>query len=220
MSKPDSEDSGEEGEVEIEVVDDPESYIQTRRLQDIFEARKDVRDQRMIAKEHEIAYSDRPKEARKARRLYRASVENYLSELRPLFLSDELGKQYWFNLDLGSVSMDPSVYNGTYGDSTDVLKYDDGDKTYVVTKEPETKYIDLNGLNAVFELAEPVTASWTLKVKAPGRGRGPTGLPITEKFDIGFTNLDAIVNEANSYLRERGIELDPEEGLPEDELQL
>jgi hypothetical protein len=29
-----------------------------------------------------------------------------------------------------------------------------------------------------------------------------------------------MVNEANNYLRERGIELDPEEGLPEDELQL
>jgi len=215
-----SEDSGEEEEVEIEVVDDPESYIQTRRLQDIFEARKDVRDQRLKTKQYQVNNSENQQAVDRARRLYRASVENYLTELRPLFLSDELGKQYWYNLDLGSQLVEPNYYTGSHGRRGTRRKIDKGEKTYTLREEPSPKEIDLKGLNIVFQLPDPMQFSWDLTVNSKRLGQKRDAITVTNTFTLGFGKLDQIVNEANNYLRERGIELDPEEGLPEDELQL
>lgn len=224
MSKPGSEESDEEDGIEIEVVDDPESYIQTRRLKDIFEARKKVRDQRLRAKEHQMAYSNKAEEQKRAKRYYRAAIENYLTELRPLFLSDELGKHYWHKLDLGSLVIEPPIYRGTVGDSGTFWKVDvasKGDtKTYTVEEKPDNKKIDLTGLRCLFDLPEPMSANWEIVVHSRRFGESMDIINRSKEVHIGFQKLDTIVNEANSYLRDRGIELDPEEGLPEDELQL
>lgn len=223
MSEPNSENKdGEEG-IEIEVVDDPESYIQTRRLKDIFEARKKVREQRLKAKEHKMAYDERAEEQERAKRFYRAAIENYLAELRPLILSDELGKYYWYKMDFGSIVIEPSTYQGTVGDSKAFQKVDipneNGVTSYVIDQDPGSKEVDLTGLRCLFSLPEPITVDWEIVVRAKTREKR-TVVHKTDEVHIGFQKLDTIVNEANSYLRDRGIELDPEEGLPEDELQL
>jgi hypothetical protein len=222
--QPNKEDTEEaDGEITIEAVDDPESYIQKRRLKDIFGARKEVGKQRKKAKEYEINTSggkDASIHRSKARRFYRTAVENYLTELRPLFLSDDLGKQYWYQLDLGTIVIEPQYYLGTVGDGPETLKYDHGDKTYLLCEEPEPIEIDLTGLQCLFEIADPISVSFELVVESAGLGRGMNSKTVAENRNIPTGKLDLIMNEANHYLQQRGIELDPEEGLPEDELQL
>jgi hypothetical protein len=221
--EPSSEDDDAEGGINIEVVDDPDSYIQTRRLKDIFEARKRVRDQRLKAKDHQMTYPNRAEEQKRSKRFYRAAIENYLAELRPLLLSDELGEHYWYKLDFGSLVIEPSTYEAPVADRGTYEKVDipngNGTTTYIVDQDPDAKVIDLTGLCCLFNLSEPITVNWEITVRARSRQKR-TVVNKTEEVHIGFKKLDTIVNKANSYLQERGIELDPEEGLPEDELQL
>ena len=218
-----SEQSTPEEIEEIEEVDDPEELIQTRRIRDIFEARKEVRRERLRAKELKVVNSNHHTEPEQ---LYRAAVENYLTELRPLFLFDELGKQYWYNYDFGSIIVEPPTYTesvdigvGSEADYVDI----DGD-SYVVVSKPEQKEIELDGLCYLFNTSDPVSVTWNLTAKEPktefGTGGGRRTVTKESYVYINFNRLDAAVNTANSYLAERGIELKPEEGLPEDELNL
>lgn len=204
-------DTDDPAEITVETVEDPDSYIQQRRLKDIFQARKEVRNQRQKAKEYQIKATGAKDEGyhrMKALRLYRAAVENYLSELRPLLLSDDLGTEYWFKLDLGSVTAEPPVYRDAFGDGPEQWVYHDGGKRYTVERKPETKEIDFTGFKMLFELADPLTVQFTLSVDAPGFGRGTTTKTVTERQNIPFRKLDAVMNEANHYLQQRGIELE------------
>lgn len=198
------------GEIEVEAVDDPESYIQSRRLKDIFEARKRVREQRQKAKQYQIEVDGVDADL-KAQRYYRASVENYLSELRPLFLSDELGKQYWYSLDLGTITVHPSLSRESIGNGPEQLVLRDGDSTYNVMDDPDPKEIELTGLGSVFTLSDPIVCEFDLMVGKFGIRTDYFSKKLIEKRNIPFNILDSIMNNANMYLQERGIELDPEE---------
>jgi hypothetical protein len=196
-----------ENEIEIETVDDPEEIVQSRRLGDVFDARKTVRAHRLEAKQNAIL-AEKSKQISDATRMYRAAVENYLSELRPLFLSDDLGKHYWFQLDLGAMVIEPQYYRGTIGDSSETLKYDYGDKTYRLREKPEPIEIDLTGLQCLFEVEDPISVSFELTVERAGLGRGMTSKTVGEIRNIPFDKLDSILNTTNEYLAEKGIELE------------
>jgi hypothetical protein len=205
----DSTDSSQ-GEIEVEAVEDPESYIQSRRLRDIFEARKTVRKQRQTAKQYQVNNSG-IEATLKAQRYYRASVENYLTELRPLFLSDDRGKRYWYKLDLGSIRVEPIISEKTVGRGSPSRVIKKNGSTYYVKEEVEAEKIDLTGLGCLFSLADPIVCDFELMVERVGLGGGLSSKVVTETRNIPFTTLDSIMNQANMYLQERGIELDPEE---------
>ena len=149
---------------QVEVIEDDESYIQSQRLKDIFAARQAVRQQRLKMKIHSID-SNTPTERRNAKRVYRAAIENYLSEIRPVFLDDEQGRNVWFNLDFGTLKIALPTQTKTYGRGRTKRVYEkvkpNGETTNLsVNKPPEPKEIDLNGLNYLFELPEPISVEF------------------------------------------------------------
>ena len=208
---------------EIEHVEDSEEFIQSRRLRDIFETRKEVREQRLIAKKHSLSNGHDSEQV--GAKLYRIAVENYLTELRPLFLTDELGKRYWFEADFGTVVVEPPVYEKPRRGKTDLyLEQSETSKPLKVRNNIQPKEIKLTGLNCLFELSQPLQVEFGVRAGGVGKfgigSKGGTAQTAVSEALIPFDKLDLILNAANEYLSKRGIELDPEEGLPEDELKL
>jgi hypothetical protein len=200
--------------VTVEPVDDPEQFIQSRRLRDIFDARSEVRDQRQKAKEYQInaaGHNNESTHRTKALRLYRAAVENYLSELRPFLLSDDLGTQYWHEFDFGHITAEPPIYRDSFGAGPETWVYYDEqkDKKYSLNRKPDSEEVDLTGFKCLFELPDPLVIDFNLSVKRPGfRRGGTTTKTATTRHNVPFRKLDAVMNEANMYLQERGIELE------------
>jgi len=197
---------------QVEVIEDDESYIQSQRLRDIFDARQAVRKQRLKMKTHAID-ARRQKEVRNAKRVYRAAVENYLSELRPLFMEDEQGQNVWFGLDFGTLKINLPVQTKSYGRGRTKRVYETvrgGETTELpVENIPEPKEIDLTGLNYLFNIPEPVAVQFEwIATTNGGMGGGTNRYNATIRYDIGFDRLDALVNEANDRLRQRGLDLD------------
>jgi len=197
---------------QVEVIEDDESYIQSQRLKDIFAARQAVRQQRLKMKIHSID-SNTPTERRNAKRVYRAAIENYLSEIRPVFLDDEQGRNVWFNLDFGTLKIALPTQTKTYGRGRTKRVYEkvkpNGETTNLsVNKPPEPKEIDLNGLNYLFELPEPISVEFEWFGTSKGLNSGTTKHTEVITHHIGFDRLDSVMNEANDRLRKRGLDLD------------
>ena len=212
----------EQSPEEIEEIDDPEELIQTRRIRDIFEARKQVRNERQRAKELKLLDTER-RSVTYPEQLYRQAVESYLSELRPLFLDSDLGKTYWFDFDFGEINVDPPVYHHKKGYNSGPWVDKDGE-SYIVDRIPQSKTVELDGLSYLFRISDPAEITWNLTGRVPttkfGTGGNKAQIRKSSYVHISFDRLDAVLNAANNYLAERGIELKPEEGLPNDELQL
>lgn len=186
------EEKTESDEIEVEPVHDPEGYLQERRLKDIYDARETVRERRIKAKELQLESQRRNGDSLDAVRLYRTAVENYLTELKTLFLEDDRGKQYWYEADVGEIIIPPP------------------DNPNYRTK-PEPKSIDLTGLNCLFSLPEPIVAEWEACVSV-GLSGGRTETETMERIaTVSFHHLDLIVQSANQFLAEKGFELDPHE---------
>ena len=213
--------SGPSTTEEIEEIDDPEELIQTRRIRDIFEARKQVRNERKRAKELKLLDPE-SRSVTYPEQLYRQAVESYLSELRPLFLDSDLGKTYWFDFDFGQINVDPPIYHKEAHNSGPWVDKDG--ESYIVDLIPQSKTIELDGLCYLFRISDPVEITWNLTGRTPktefGTGGNKAQIQESSYVHISFDRLDAVLNAANTYLAERGIELKPEEGLPNDELLL
>lgn len=200
-----------------EVIEDPDSYIQSQRLKDIFNARRDVRKRRLKMKTVAID-AEKPADLTTAKRGYRAAVENYLQEIRPLFMRDEQGKQVWFGLDFGTLEIPLPIEKESYGRSRGIryvhTHIENGEKKKTkVPHPPEPKRIELQGLNYLFDLPEPITVTFDIGATSTGHYGLTTGTDnITKQHDIGFDRLDQIVNEANHRLEQRGLDLELNDG--------
>lgn len=199
-----TEEETDTNEIEVEPVHDPEGYVQERRLKDVFDAREKVRERRLAAKQHQL--EKRGSGNAEAVRMYRAAVENYLSELKPLFLEQERGKHIWFNKKLGTITVELPVQARSAGRN--------GSKGYTynghkIRSKPEPKQIELVGIGCLFHLSEPLNVEFevTKRVGLDSRHKET----IVHASAISFDHLDHIMNVANGYLSERGLELDPEE---------
>lgn len=196
----------QDNEVEAEPVYDPEGYVQQRRLKDIFDARKKVRERRLQAKQYQIENRG----SIDAVRVYRTAIENYLSELRPLFHEDNLGQHYWYNEEVGTIEVSLPVTEESAGLSRTVYKYGD----MKIAQKPSPKKVPLEGIGCLFYLPEPLAATFEV---TEGTGSGHYGLSqsnptaVSHEIAIPFSHLDNIMNLANQYLSERGLELDPED---------
>lgn len=190
--------------VEVEPIHDPEGYIQERRLKDVFDARKKVRERRLSAKQYQLESRGVNADI-EAVRIYRAAVENYLTELKSLFLEEKRGKNIWFNKEIGTIIVELPVEAKQTRRS--------GSKTFIhngtkLSLPPEPKEIELVGLGCLFQLPEPLKVQFDVTKKY---GMDTTYQDtIVHTSAIPFDHLDRIMNVANQYLSERGLELDPE----------
>ena len=185
---------------QIEVIEDDESYIQSQRLRDIFDARQAVRKQRLQMKIHSID-NESAVATRKAKRVYRAAVENYLSEIRQIFLEDEQGKEVWFNLDFGTLKIPLPIQHKNSGRGV-------GRRVHQTFRNGKTKNLPVDDpLNYLFELPSPMAAEFEWIATTGGMGGGTSKYHETIRHEIGFDRLDTLVNEANDQLRKRGLDL-------------
>jgi len=193
----------QDNEVEVEPVYDPEGYVQQRRLKDIFDAKKKVRERRLSAKKYNLEHGEK-KGSLDAVRMYRSAVENYLSELKPLFLEEQKGQHYWHKEKIGTLNVQLPVNQKTTSRGT-IYKY--GDTR--ITSPPEPKEWELVGVGCLFHIDEPLVAEFdVMKKTGLSRSRRVT---VKHEAAIPFAHLDQIMNLANQYLSERGMELDPED---------
>lgn len=192
-------------EIEVEPVYDPEGYVQERRLKDVFDAREKVRERRLAAKQYQLENRDSTANI-EAVRMYRAAVENYLSELKPLFFEEERGKHIWFNKEITTLTVQLPVEARSAGRGGSKGYTYNGSK---IKSKPEPKQIELTGIGCLFQLSEPLNVEFEV-TKRVGLDRTYRET-VVHTFAIPFDHLDHIMNIANEYLSERGLELDPEE---------
>jgi hypothetical protein len=158
--------------------------------------------------------TDEPAQVRAAKRAYRAAVEGYLQELRPVFISDKQGRDVWFGLDFGTLKIEPPVQYETVGLDREQLTYRETTpngqtKGHELHSRPEPKEIDLRGLNYLFELPEPIAVEFEQTTETSGKWVGSVhSESITKRHDIGFDRLDRVVDEANHRLEQRGFDLE------------
>jgi len=205
MTEPKDNQEDKDEEIKVEPVHDPEGYIQERRLKEIFDARKEVRERRMEAKQYHLENENTPRSL-DAVRMYRSAVENYLSELKPLFMEEDKGKEYWYNVNVGVVEMELPVKETLAGRGGKTIYKYNGSK---IARKPDSKEIELVGIGCLFTLPEPLTVEFDVTKKF---GLDRTKLTsVAHTGAIPFAQLDRIVNLANQYLSDRGMELDPED---------
>jgi len=180
----------------VEAVD-PDEYISQRRLQDLFNARQEVRDRRTKVESIPEA-SDLAKQT-----AYRTALESYVEELHPLLLEHELGTELWSNREFGSVIFYPT-------------ESENCDRSTKQELGLSPKIVEVTGLQSLFQYQSPIAVEF----KPTGRTRIEKGLgrtayervqPFTVRKQINRAALDQMFLSCNEYLVEIGIEIDLEQ---------
>lgn len=189
---------------EVATVEDPEEYARSQRLEDIFNARRELRYIRRRA-DFENDWE--------ALRAYRAAVATYAAEVEPLFLKYDAGEYVWFKKDFGTVAVAPQMWREQHrhhGEGWGVKvrkKNGRGREKAVVKERPEPVEYDLIGIESLFELPNPIEE--TFHFEEVGRHSSYRVRTVTEQ--ISFATLDEIYRATNRFLADIGFELDPDD---------
>jgi hypothetical protein len=210
-------------DIEIEQVADPEEYINQRRLKDIYDAKRELLKSRREASRIRIKskYSGSKNEYQAAAELHREAAENYFLEISSLFHRNEAGKDIWYNRDFGTLTIEPP-YTAQNMRSCSRGGYKINDPNGVgniwIIDIPDSKEIGLVGIESLFQLPSPVVRPFEYTVE--GGHYGEQQREETNSGVISKSTLDRMVKVCDLYLDELGLDLDEEQGLPEDELKL
>ena len=198
--------------------EDPDDYVARRRLKDIYDSRRELMKSRKKASEITIRGGRNSKQ--KALEFYRKSVENYLIELEPFFFQFG-GKEIWFSYDFGTVQVQPpNVDLDSPSSWIDGLHRMDHNGGTVRVSEPlpDPQEVEVKGLSFLFNTSSPITATFEYNTRHELTGKGTV-----QKANHAYLPtqmLDRMVFVANEFLAEHGLDLDIDQGLPEDELKL
>lgn len=173
-------------------IDDPEEYVDRRRLRDIFNAREELRQVRV-----QSAYHRTPD----ARSAYRAAVSTYVSEVEPLFLSDDRGIYYWNEIDLGTTEIRPE-----YEPTADGYTVEPHGQRATMDTPPTTEQIELVGVRSIFELPTPLQG--TVRYVESGGYGTDTVDTLTFSRRMPFPAADAYARATNRFLASIGLEVD------------
>lgn len=178
------EDDTESTPLDVETVGVDE-IVRQERVRSIFEARKTCREKRLEAKEEQNPA------------LYRDAVEGYIREVEALFQQTEEGKEYWTTHPFGVFELTPHA-------SDLPEKYDKIESVY------DQKEVEFEGLESLFEAADPVRAPAEVLVPTAGRNRGNHKETVVIARHVPFDILDAMFSVVNTYLSDLGfgIEID------------
>lgn len=188
---------------ELDVVEDPEQYVQTRRLQDIFDSRQELR---KIRREADFASTQGSWEGLCA---YRAAVATYLQEVEPLFHRYD-GDHLWYEYDFGTITVEPDTYEQTGGTYRDRGIYVDirenrSEESYQVKEHKEPIIYEIEGLESLFGLPNPI--QHTFRFETEGRHDDMVSKDVT--VQIPFRTLNSMARLTHQFLAEIGFELDP-----------
>jgi hypothetical protein len=199
--------AGEPLRGEVGPVEDPEEFIEERRLRDIFEARDRLRERRITVKT-----APDHKEYR-AVSAYRSAVSNYLMEVEPLLARYEDGEALLFDVEFGCLRVEPDVEFTEWpaGANTWTVEVDSGSEVEIEREQAEqadTRVFAMEGLVSLFNYPDPLLAQW--EFEQTYRGGEQVKYTHTKEAQIRFGVLDRMARSINRFLADIGFELEPE----------
>lgn len=192
-----------DADVEIE---DPEDYSTSTRLQQIFEARRELREIRRDAAAYRQSSSSSAAKM-EAAQYYRSGVESYLLEVDTLLRHHEPGPELWSSKHYGSVTIQPpgkwKSEGGSYKECSNRK-----DLPQKITELPKPKRFDIVGLESLFQSDSTITA--TFKFPVDGYTIGEVETAPANGY-ISWTTLNRMVSDVNLFLGDLGIGLSLDE---------
>jgi len=200
-------------------IEDPESYVNHRRLKSIFDIRESLHGQRteIVASRHGETMSEY-----ESLSVYRALVSSYIVETEPILGRFDGGNELLTEFDFGETVITPRFSNGsTKSHRHQKLTLDvsgDPDMRNTVetswskgVQEEKRKVYSHNGLLSLLDHPDPLIGQWDIPVKNQDVGKGGyQSYTHTVKQQVDFRILDTMVRSINKYLAEIGFELEPE----------
>ena len=189
-----------------EEVPDSDNFPTKKRLQHIFEARRELREIRREASKHRHTGASTSEKMR-AVQYYRSGVESYIMELDNLFREHERGRELWEEEYYGNVVLKPpgrfvEKANHYVAQNIDMKG---GNIPLKVEEIPEPKAVDIVGLKWLFETDSPVKASFEYPIAYNRKhGSHTEGAVAT----IPWVALNRMVSDVNAFLGDLGIGLD------------
>lgn len=183
-----------------EEINDPEEYVNRRRLESIFKIRDRLHDARL-----QIRAKDTDRYAAVSN--YRSLVDSYVIEIEPLLRRYGDGPELLTDRNFGVLEIEPTTRKSARAGSAATQVHVDGDWLTVKTPPRSVRY-ELHGLNSLFRLGDPVTHTFT--ADAGSLGNRTVSWEVETQPDFG--TLDAMVREVNDFLAEIGFELDADDG--------
>jgi hypothetical protein len=194
---------------EVEI-NDPDDFSTSSRLQQIYQARQELRQMRQEAAQH------RKQHPAKAVMFYRTAVESYLMELDTLFTQNDDGRELWNRKQYGTVTIAPP---GSYEPAPHTARAwrvegigdhnnNNNNNALTIESKPTPKAVELTGLKSLFKTDSPIRVKFELetteKLTAQTVSVGAHGY-------VPWTSLNQMVMDANSYVSDLGIGLDIDE---------
>lgn len=140
---------------------------------------------------------------------YRNLVDNYAMELQPLMLKCEPGKELLRNKDFGECYISPEIVNRGLNDDTVIRRPRRGDVKVSSHHSPEPTRIELEGLESLWDLPDPLTTTIAVRQFDAGT-QGETTKEIVITDQIRARKLDEMTRSMNVFLKDVGLELDLE----------
>ncbi len=184
----------------------PDEYVRKRRLRELFDIRREIRDIQTRLK----SIPQNSSEYRESCQILRSVVESYVSECEPLLLKTEEGSSLFYSKDYGQITIEPPIDEKKVGKAT--TGYEIGGEeisTAAGSRLPEPRSTDLTGLSCLFEVPSPIVETWEIN---RAQSKGPLGTrSMAREREIPPNILQLMVRDLNLYLAHVGIELDLEE---------
>lgn len=187
--------------------EDPDDYVTSRRLEDIYNARRGVLEAnkeatRLRIKGQEIA----------SQQIYREAVKGYLLELQSLLF--EFGEEdLWYSRSFGDIPVEPP--NSELESPNNLVPHmyhmeHKGEKIVIEEPLPSTEQYEIVGFSTLVTEDSPLTASFEYNVYNKLRD----SVVREREFFIPISALDQMVISANNFLAEYGLDIGSEDELP------
>lgn len=187
---------GEDGPLQIK---DSEEYSQSRRLQELYDARQRLRERRDDARVALAGGHVNPLQIRSA---YRRVLKSYLMEIEPLMTTKfaDTGQEYWENAPLGTMVIDPPP-EGVAGSDA----YGPG-----LLEPAEPWEWTFEGIGTLVEMPSPVVVSFEWET-ASQLGNGSHVETVHD--EVPWHVMDKAYRLTNEFLADIGFEIEAGRGL-------
>jgi len=192
--------------VDGQEVEDVDEHIDARRVKDLFDARRQVREDRRAAKSEHHTNDTSLAECLAG---YRQSVETYLMEAQSLLQQTPEGRHLWQKDSYGTLTLDVDTRGGGPHDDPEVRvpsRDEPGAEWVTAVKDiPDPVEIELTGLRSLLMLDDPVAQTFEITTRNGRHELETRVVPVREQPD--WQALDDMVLTVNGYLAQLGVDL-------------
>lgn len=191
----------------MESVKGIEDIVIERRLNTIFDIRREIHDMR---KNLEMGMFDESLSQYQVLSGLRTLVTNYLLEIHPLMLEyEDEGHDLLENHEFGEAELNPTVRIDNRGNRL-LVRHVRGDIEITEDLPRVSDTVPLNGLYSLMDASNPLEG--VVRVSETDRSTMRTKtVPLRYSDQIGMSILTDMIDEMNTFLADIGLELEPEQ---------